>query len=56
VDPRQLRLPTVLIADASMFLAGAGLYLLMTLASLRSTFAEAVMANERKGESDDQEL
>ena len=33
VDLRQLRLPTVLIADASVFLAGAGLYLLMTLAS-----------------------
>jgi NAD(P)-dependent dehydrogenase (short-subunit alcohol dehydrogenase family) len=33
VDLRQLRLPMVLIADASVFLAGAGLYLLMTLAS-----------------------
>jgi predicted MFS family arabinose efflux permease len=33
VGLRQLRLPTVLIADASVFLAGAGLYLLMTLAS-----------------------
>ena len=33
MDLRQLRLPTVLIADASVFLAGAGLYLLMTLAS-----------------------
>lgn len=33
VDLRQLRLPMVLIADASVFLAGIGLYLMMTLAS-----------------------
>jgi hypothetical protein len=33
VDLRQPRLPMVLIADASVFLAGADLYLLITLAS-----------------------